>query len=41
MGHSKIQTTYDIYGHMLPGSLEEVRARMDDYFEDGPDSPAA
>ena len=29
MGHSKIQTTFDIYGHLLPGSHDDVRARMD------------
>jgi hypothetical protein len=31
MGHSKIQTTFDIYGHMLPGSYDDVRARMNAY----------
>ena len=31
MGHSKIQTTFDTYGHLLPGSHDEVRARMDAY----------
>lgn len=31
MGHSKIQTTFDIYGHLLPGSRDEVRERMDSY----------
>ncbi len=31
MGHSKIQTTFDIYGHLLPGSHDDVRARMDAY----------
>jgi integrase len=31
MGHSKIQTTFDIYGHLLPGSHDEVRERMDEY----------
>lgn len=31
MGHSKIQTTFDIYGHLLPGSYDDVRARMDAY----------
>ena len=31
MGHSKIQTTFDIYGHLLPGSHDEVRKRMDAY----------
>lgn len=31
MGHSKIQTTFDVYGHLLPGSCDDVRARMDAY----------
>jgi integrase len=31
MGHSKIQTTFDVYGHLLPGSYDYVRARMDAY----------
>lgn len=31
MGHSKIQTTFDTYGHLLPGSHEGVRERMDAY----------
>ena len=31
MGHSKIQTTFDTYGHLLPGSHDEVRRRMDAY----------
>lgn len=31
MGHAKIQTTFETYGHLLPGSRDEVRARMDAY----------
>jgi hypothetical protein len=31
MGHSKIQTTYKVYGHLLPGSYDDVRAWMDAY----------
>jgi integrase len=31
MGHSKIHTTFDVYGHLLPGSHDEVRRRMDEY----------
>jgi integrase len=31
VGHSKIQTTYDVYGHLLPGAHDEVRERMDAY----------
>ena len=34
MGHSKIQTTFDVYGHLLPGSHDEVRERMDLYLSD-------
>jgi integrase len=34
MGHSKIQTNFDTYGHLLPGSHDEVRARMDAYLLD-------
>lgn len=33
MGHSKIQTTFDIYGHLFPGSHDEVRERMHAYLE--------
>ena len=35
MGHSKIQTTFDIYGHLLPGSYDDVRDRMDAYLAAG------
>lgn len=31
MGHSKFHTTFDVYGHLLPGSHDEVRERMDAY----------
>ena len=31
MGHAKIHTTVDVYGHLLPGSHDEVRRRMDAY----------
>ena len=31
MGHSKIQTTYDVYGHLLPGSYNDVREKMNAY----------
>jgi integrase len=31
MGHSNIQITFDTYGHLLPGSREEVRKLMDQY----------
>jgi hypothetical protein len=29
MGNSKIQTTFDVYGHLLPGSYNDVRVGMD------------
>jgi integrase len=38
MGHSKIQTTFDVYGHLLPGSHDHVRARMDAYLAEGSSS---
>jgi len=37
MGHSKIQTTFDTYGHLMPGSHDEVRERMDSYLARGSD----
>jgi integrase len=36
----KIQTTFDIYGHLLPGSYDEVRARMDAYLAGDERRPA-
>lgn len=33
MGHAKIQTTFDVYGHLLPGSRDDVRERMDAYLD--------
>lgn len=39
MGHSKIQTTFDVYGHLLPGSRDEVRRRMDAYLRGDNDPP--
>jgi integrase len=35
LGHSKIQTTFDVYGHLLPGSHDHVRERMDAYLAEG------
>ena len=31
MGHATIQMTFDRYGHLMPGSRDQARARMDDY----------
>jgi len=33
MGHSTITETFDRYGHLMPGSRDEARARMDAYLE--------
>jgi hypothetical protein len=34
MGHSNIATTFDKYGHLLPGGEDEAAARLDAYFAD-------
>ena len=31
MGHARMQITFDTYGHLMPGSRDEVRRRMDAY----------
>lgn len=31
MGHSTITETYDRYGHLMPGSRDEIRSKLDDY----------
>jgi integrase len=41
MGHSKIQTTFDTYGHLIDGSRDEVRKRMDAYLAGAVSSSAA
>jgi integrase len=33
MGHSTITMTFDTYGHLMPGSRDQVRERMDAYLE--------
>ena len=33
MGHSSIKVTYDLYGHLIPGSMDEDRAKLDAYLE--------
>lgn len=33
MGHATITMTFDLYGHLFPGSRDEARARMDAYLE--------
>jgi integrase len=39
IGHSKISTTYDVYGHMLPRARDEIRERMDAYLAGEPGEP--
>lgn len=29
MGHSSITVTYDLYGHLIPGSMDDDRAKLD------------
>ena len=31
MGHSKIATTYDLYGHLMPGNEAEAANLLDGY----------
>jgi integrase len=31
MGHSSVRTTYDLYGHLMPGSEKEVAELLDAY----------
>ena len=33
LGHSTITVTFDLYGHLFPGSRDEARVRMDAYLE--------
>jgi hypothetical protein len=34
MGHSSIKVTYDLYGHLLPGSEAEAAALLDEFLGD-------
>lgn len=31
MGHASIAMTFDVYGHLMPGKRDEVRAQVDAY----------
>ncbi len=31
LGHASIQTTFDLYGHLMPGSEDEAVAVVDAY----------
>lgn len=33
MGHSSITVTYDLYGHLIPGSMDDDRAKLDAFLE--------
>jgi integrase len=33
LGHASIQTTFDLYGHLMPGNEEESVALVDAYLE--------
>ena len=33
LGHASIQTTFDLYGHLMPGNEDEAVARVDAYLE--------
>ena len=35
MGHSSVATTFDLYGHLLPGSIREDAAQLDAYLDRG------
>ena len=39
MGHSKIAMTFDTYGHLMPGRLDETRAATDAYLAQLADGP--
>lgn len=38
MGHSSIKTTYDIYGHLLPGNEAESADKLDVLFDEAADA---
>jgi integrase len=33
LGHASIQTTFDLYGHLMPGNEEEAVALVNAYLE--------
>ena len=33
MGHASIRTTFDRYGHLMPGNESEAAGLLDDYLE--------
>ena len=41
MGHASIQTTVDLYGHLVPGSNRQAVDKLDDVNDAHPDAPQA
>ena len=39
MGHASIQMTFDVYGHLIDGKRDEVRAQVDAYLAAAPVTP--
>ena len=37
LGHATITMTFDRYGHLMPGSRDQARARVDAYLADSHD----
>ena len=33
LGHASVQTTFDLYGHLMPGNEDEAVALVDAYLE--------
>ena len=33
MGHSTIQVTFDLYGHLMPGYMDEAAGMLDAYLQ--------
>ncbi len=33
MGHANISTTFDLYGHLMPGSEDEALVLIDAYYK--------
>lgn len=36
VGHADIQTTFNVYGHLMPGDLSDARARVNAYLKGSP-----
>ena len=38
LGHASIRTTFDVYGHLMPGMDEEVAKRLDHAWREANDA---